>query len=96
MFDRELDFFGINSVEGAVTATSIVQMTESLRRDLDHSKMKYDIFLLAVESHCQYCLKKTTTTNNVEVIIGRGHKVYDDTRPLNRTHGMNCARIVHL
>ena len=36
-FDHELDFYGINSVGGSVTATSFAQVVESLHQEVDHS-----------------------------------------------------------
>ncbi|KAL7529259.1 hypothetical protein ACHAXR_004829 [Thalassiosira sp. AJA248-18] len=74
MFDRELDFYGINSVEGTVNQESLIQVIDSFH----HAKTKHDMFFLAFEAHYQHGQKKESTSKYVRVDIGKDHKLYNN------------------
>ena len=83
MFDRELDFYGLDTYagEGIVNDLSITRMANQTRQELHLAKSKHDMFLLAMEAHYQYNMKKTVTSNTVQVVIDTtNHKLYDVAR----------------
>lgn len=48
-----------------------------MRLQLSRSQSEHDMFLLAIEAHYQYNMKKTVSSINAQVSIGTGHKLYD-------------------
>mmetsp|Transcript_17493 Transcript_17493/g.28315 ORF Transcript_17493/g.28315 Transcript_17493/m.28315 type:complete len:202 (+) Transcript_17493:1030-1635(+) len=78
MFDRELDFYGISSVESAVCQQSLAQVTNAFRKEFANAKSKNDMFLLALESQYQYGMKEPNSNGFVPVQISKGHEVYNE------------------
>ncbi|KAL7533678.1 hypothetical protein ACHAWF_004585, partial [Thalassiosira exigua] len=78
-FDREIDYYGIRSVEGTINGESIYQVADSFHSNYCLAKRKHDMFFLAMEAHNQHWMKKP---NNIAVhlavpiSISNDHKLY--------------------
>lgn len=73
MFERELDYYGIDPEKGAINQKTLPQVIE----DFHLSQSKNDMFFLALEAHYQYSMKKIATSSYVGVQIRSDqHKIY--------------------
>mmetsp|Transcript_22500 Transcript_22500/g.46973 ORF Transcript_22500/g.46973 Transcript_22500/m.46973 type:complete len:195 (-) Transcript_22500:50-634(-) len=82
MFDRELDYYGIASAAEDITnQKSLAKAIESF----SETKMKSDMFFLALECNSQFGQGKycDPTTHSVHVNIPSAHELYNG-RPLSR------------
>ena len=76
MLSRDLDFYGINAANGTIEDTSVNRKADTLRLQLNLSQSKHDMFLLAMEAHYQYNMKKSVTSSSVKVSISSSHRLY--------------------
>lgn len=87
MFERELDFYGINSTEGITDRESLFKIMDSLvapvveaDKKLKAVKMERDMFLLALECNNQFCQSRPNApgAGSASVTINKGHNLYKE------------------
>ena len=78
MFVRELDYYGIMSVEGSIKKESLPKIIDSFTKPLAQAKQNHDMFLLAYECYVQFNQFRINNpeSKSADVDIAQHHKVY--------------------